>query len=856
MSSMMCGMLLGAGVVSKKTYVDDVFSTYLWKGNGNSGRTITNNIDVSGEGALVWMKSRSTGHVNVLFDTERGANQRLRSDSSLAQNNTDTLQPSFTSSGFTVGSGNEVNGSGNDYTSWTFRKAPGFFDIVQYSGNSVTNRQISHNLGSNVGMVMIKCLDSSDGWAVWHRDLPNTTDWLALEENWEADKYPDTNGSLFGTSPARTSTYFTVGFSGRTNQNGQNYIAYVFAGGESITDKAVEFDGTNDYLTIPDNDDWNLGNTFTLEAWVNLDVLNGYNVIISQSGSGGNSWYMSVNSNGSCQFYDFNGGEQIDSASSAVSANTWTHIAIVANSGTAQWYVNGTASGSSGSLNVAGNTSNVNVGAQNGGFKVNGEISNLRLTKGQALYTSNFAVPDQELTRTSQGAISSNVKLLCCNGSSATSSTVTPDTISATGSPSVTTNNSIFDDPAAFTFGDSGDQTVIKCGSYVGAGGWTTVDIGWQPQWVIVKRTDSAQNWFIWDTMRGWFNGSAGDKELYPNLVSAEYTYGTNFLEPTSTGFRVDAGSGMTYVFVALRNSDGYVGKPPELGTDVFAMDVGDLNSTGPIFDSTFPVDFATHRDLNSYYNWFTGARLMGAKYLRTNGSNAESSQSTIEWDFNNGWQDGSYFPATNQSWMWKRHKGFDVVAYNGTGATAQFNHSLSQTPEMVWIKPRTQSIAWTVLHSGLSSNTKKLELDSTATESNLGFTWSPTSTHFNVNNAWEYNRSGYPYLAVLFCSVSGISKIGSFTGNGSSAGPTITTGFSPRFILLKNADSSGTDWVVLDTLRDLSSSADEKVIYMNDNDPQYTQGCANISPTGFSLADGNSRFNGNGDRMIYYAHA
>ena len=163
----------------------------------------------------------------------------------------------------------------------------------------------------------------------------------------------------------------------------------------SFTTGGVEFDGSNDYLSIPDNADWDLGNTFTLEAWVNLDVLNGYNVIISQSGSG-----------------------------------------------TAQWYVNGTASGSSGSLNVAGNTSNVNIGAQNGGFKVDGEISNLRLVKGTAVYTSNFTPPFYPLTNIT------NTKLLCCqSSSSATASAVTPDTISATGSPTAASTTVERSDP-------------------------------------------------------------------------------------------------------------------------------------------------------------------------------------------------------------------------------------------------------------------------------------------------------------------------------------------------------------------------------------------------------------------------
>ena len=144
-------MFLSGGAATK-TYVDDVFSTYLWSGNG-SGQTITNNINVSGEGALVWIKKRSGGSAqkHILSDTVRGFASAgnayyLSSDNDEAQD-AGALLTAFNDNGFNVSSNDIVNGSGGDYTSWTFRKAPGFCDIKTWDGNSTAGRQIAHDLG-------------------------------------------------------------------------------------------------------------------------------------------------------------------------------------------------------------------------------------------------------------------------------------------------------------------------------------------------------------------------------------------------------------------------------------------------------------------------------------------------------------------------------------------------------------------------------------------------------------------------------------------------------------------------------------------------------------------------------------
>ena len=110
---------------SSATYVDDVFSTFLYDGTGST-QSINNGIDLSGEGGLVWLKKRSSTGNHWVFDTERGANSRLLTNTS-GSANTGVEGLSFNSNGFTVNSDSSINASGAEHVMWTFRKAPGFF---------------------------------------------------------------------------------------------------------------------------------------------------------------------------------------------------------------------------------------------------------------------------------------------------------------------------------------------------------------------------------------------------------------------------------------------------------------------------------------------------------------------------------------------------------------------------------------------------------------------------------------------------------------------------------------------------------------------------------------------------------
>ena len=210
--------------------VDDVFSTYLYTGDAtsSSSRSISNGIDLDGEGGLVWIKRRGASWEHSLYDSERSLVEHLSTNNANPSQSDsfdlsgDKMQ-SFNSDGFTVG--NLLNSFYHgDYASWTFRKAPKFFDVVTYAGDSNSSRVISHNLGSAVGMIIIKTLNSNDSWNVFHRGLDNGlgTGRLFLDNTNSVD-----NNTLQFLSADSSSVTFANNAAG--NYSGNDYVMYLFA---------------------------------------------------------------------------------------------------------------------------------------------------------------------------------------------------------------------------------------------------------------------------------------------------------------------------------------------------------------------------------------------------------------------------------------------------------------------------------------------------------------------------------------------------------------------------------------------------------------------------------------------------
>ena len=864
--------LLLTGGVEKSTYVDDVFHTEVFVSpNQNADYKVTNNIDNAGEGGFLWYKQRNGTSWHLNWDTERGSNKYIYTNSTNAESTSELLK-SFDSDGYTIKTGTTLVDPARENVLWNFRNQDGFFKVVKWTGNGVSGRQIAHGLGSTPGFVMTKALDNSDGWRTLHR--------------WDFSKILYISSDMGGTGSSSQAftgtvcdaTHLTVTADGAINASGQDYIAYVFAGGASTeaTAKSVACNGSNAYLTIPHSSDLDVGTgDWTVECWFKQTASFVDWQSIFTKYENGQSWgiWLHTGSNGKLA-----GGMSGANASVFVTTPNWTvgldqwyHVAMCKSGTLMKMFVNGAFMGSVdyGSSDSGNNNGGFQVGAlySSGSREFGGEISNVRFTVGQALYTSSFRPSLDPLTTTSQGAIASNVKLLLCNNSSPTGSTVTTGTI--TNNNCTASSNSPFDDPDGYKFGKNEDQNIIKCGSYKGSSSADfEVNLGWEPQWIMFKRTDGTANWSLFDSMRGIVT-DGNEIYLYPNLQSSEYT--AERISATATGFIVDASAGLLinenngdYIYIAIRRPDGYVGKPAEAGTDVFAMDYG-ASSGEPRLESGFPIDFAMVRQPATTENWYTGSRLTGANKIYTNLTDAMSSQSNFVWDYNDGWQDSS--STTYLSWMFKRHAGFDVVTYKGDHVdNRQIPHSLSKSPEMIWTKCRDTTDNWVVWHTGMPNSgdgenaTAHMLLNLTNATGHAGVIYGgsdavlPTSTHWSVGTHETINDDRYDYIAMLFASVGGISKCGSYTGNGSTSGHQITLGFQPRFLIVKDASQTG-NWNVFDTTRGFNGSSD-KILLLNS-----TQASANIggfatpNSTGFNIiTDGVG--NNNGINYIYYAHA
>jgi hypothetical protein len=214
--------------------VAETFSTDIWTGS-TSAETITNGIDLAGDGGLTWFKVRSAAQSHILIDSVRGLNKTIYSNETRAEG-TQSWSITYNSDGMTLPtnatdpSNGIVNNNGYDMVAWSFKKQTKFFDIVTWTGTGATSRAINHNLGSVPGMIIVKWYNvATDNWTVYHRGLNGGTDpedyGIYLNVTNAA-----INESGFWNDTAPTSTQFTVG--GSLNSGfggGGQYIAYLFA---------------------------------------------------------------------------------------------------------------------------------------------------------------------------------------------------------------------------------------------------------------------------------------------------------------------------------------------------------------------------------------------------------------------------------------------------------------------------------------------------------------------------------------------------------------------------------------------------------------------------------------------------
>lgn len=370
-------------------------------------------------------------------------------------------------------------------------------------------------------------------------------------------------------------------------------------------------------------------------------------------------------------------------------------------------------------------------------------------------------------------------------------------------------------------FGPSADQDIIKCGTYSGTGALQEIDLGFEAQWVMIKRTDATQDWMIFDQMRGLVanpvTGSTPtndqDARLRPNSSAAE-SVDTFGIDPSPNGFAVRGNNvsvnGSTYFYVAIRRGPLSV---PTSGTEVFEPTSYTGNGTANEIYTGFPVDLEIVGPRTEVRSWKfgTNTRTIGRRrYVATASSAVEatdgpnvsggmfgSNVSTLR----NGTEMNASADSPLISWKWRRApKYFDIVTHDGTGGAITLNHNLTIAPEMIWTKSRTNTENWQVWHKDVTGN---LELDnSSAANTGSIRVDTVTATSFRYTGFNTSNGSGQTYVSYIFGTAPGVSKVGSFSHTNGTA-QDIDCGFTSgaRFVLLKRYDSTGS-WVVFDTAR------------------------------------------------------
>ena len=275
---------------------------------------------------------------------------------------------------------------------------------------------------------------------------------------------------------------------------------------------------------------------------------------------------------------------------------------------------------------------------------------------------------------------------------------------------------------------------------------------------------------------------------------------------------------------------------------------------------------------------------------LISNLADAEATQAQLTSFNSNGWSmngAGSYTSInlsgdTYVGWQWQAGQGttssntdgsitsttsvnasagFSIVTYTGNGTIgATIGHGLGVSPSLIIAKRRNLTDNWPIYHKSLGA-TKYLFLNLTDAVVTNNTTWNntePTSSVFTVYNDNRINASGSTYVAYCWAEIAGFSKFGSYTGNGSTNGTFVYTGFRPKYVLVKNSTtaSSATNWFIFDSVRDTYNVMFRRMQVNTTSVEETNLNVFDFLSNGFKLRDTNVAWNANGSTYIYVAFA
>jgi hypothetical protein len=413
-------------------------------------------------------------------------------------------------------------------------------------------------------------------------------------------------------------------------------------------------------------------------------------------------------------------------------------------------------------------------------------------------------------------------------------------------------------------FGLTGTDNVISCGSFtVNSGGNITapVNLGYEPQWVMVKSSDTTSNWLIYDTMRGLPVGNSA-RTLYANTSGAEVG-NAGGLTLSATGF---SGFGLptssTCIYIAIRRGPM---RTPTTGTSVFSPNTLAFQAAGTQVTTNFPVDLSMweNRDggasgqFQDRLRGFPNNNGDGAPTLYPDSTSAESSNYTAYQFWNTGFRAAAGSADKTQVW-WNFRRApvfFDEVCFQGSNVSnTAIPHNLGVVPELVISKTRGVTDDWNVWAGGILGARAALILNSTNALSNPYFNSGTFATASNIYEGIQTGINTSANVVYLFASCPGVSKVGSYTGTGTTQ--VINCGFTggARFVLIKATSTTG-NWLVWDSARGIVSGNDP-YLALNSTAAEVTNtDWVDTAATGFELSNaGGNLANSNGVSYIFLA--
>jgi hypothetical protein len=877
----------------KDDIVSEGFNTVTYQGKGATQ-------SISGLGFspdLVWIKRRSASAAHALWDSVRGTQKWLLSNGTNAEISTSDGLSSFDGDGFTLGA-DATYGSWNNsgtHVAWAWDAGTGSaasngngtitstvkantdygFSIVSYTGNGTDGATVGHGL-SGVDFLIIKDRDNVRSWMVHSSASGFTdTDYLYLDTTDYKGRY----GATSFLNGAPSSTVINLGDHVATNGSTTNYIAYCFEeiSGYSKIDSYTGNGSSGHAITTGFEPAWLMvRRTDTANSWYIVDNTRTVN---TAAGNDDLLYANLPNEEGSTNdFFTFTStGFELNTSSAAVntSGGTYIYMAFADTRDYAFW------KDQSGNGNhfqpenldyrdTLKDTPTNNYPTING-IQSHGSI----LSEGNlTMDNNNRVVPMLATMGVSSGKWAWKVTINTQDAWGIGISTA-PRADDNSGGLGYVNYEYSYD---TWSGNKRNNNTASAYGVSISSGGYVEVLLDLDAGTLVFKANGSDQ-------------GTA-----YTGLSGTFFPAFANWAASTGSGDTIDvdfgqggytAPSGYELLNTANLPAPGIDPAAGQAPDDYFnTVLYSGTGSTQSITGVGFAPDWVWLKQRNTARDHVLGDTVRGDnKSIYTNDPKAEESLSTIS-NFSTDGFDVGTTNITNASggtfvaWNWKAggtavsngdgtitssvsaspESGFSILTYSGNGtAGATIGHGLGKAPDMIIIKRRNETRNWQVYHSSNTSapETDKLTLNLTDATVDDNTSWNdtaPSASVFTVGTSNGTNNSSGTYVAYCFHSVDGFSKVGSYTGNGSTDGTFVHCGFRPAWIMVKRTDSAS-NWTMYDNKR-LGYNVDNEQLYPNLSDAEGTSTHLDILSNGFKWRTSDGSRNASGGTYIYLAFA